>query len=65
MFTSDTSQDVQRKDDLSLDFRLIVALSRSDDDIDKNVRGGEQPEGMFQNSGLRSLRIFLRVARKW
>lgn len=50
MFTIGTGSDVYRKDNLAFDFRLILALSRSDDDIDN---GGERPEGMFRNPSLK------------
>ena len=66
MFTTGTVRDVYRKDNLSLDYRLILALSRSDDDIltivGWRMGGGERPEDMFKNSSLKSSRIIFRIA---
>ena len=66
MFTTGTGSDVYRKDNLFFDFRLILALSRSGDDILTRMEGGggERLEDMFRNPRLKSSRILLLVVRQ-
>jgi len=65
VFTTGTGSDVNRKDNLSFYFRLILALSRSDDDILTRIGVGgcgERSEDMFRNPSLKSWRIILHIA---